>query len=116
MMKIHTKSLTKPLTTGLNAQTALTFDGVDDYVDFGTASAFAISGDITIEAKVKTTSVRDYYPIVNNSYKNSSGFYEGYWLGIDDMGYATLFLGNAVTVWDGYYEIGTSLIDYGQWH
>ena len=116
MKKFFATILTTALITGLNAQTALTFDGVDDYVDFGTASAFAISGDMTVEAKVKTTSVLDYYPVANNSYENASGFYEGYWLGIDDLGYATLFLGDAVTVGDGYYVTGTSLIDDGQWH
>ncbi len=117
MKKIYTTLFATALITGLNAQTALTFDGTDDYVDFGTATAFAIAGDLTIEAKVKTpTAVTDYYPVVNNSYENASGFYEGYWLGIDDLGYATLFLGDAVTAGDGYYVTGTTLIDDGLWH
>ncbi len=116
MKKIYATLLTTALITGLNAQTALTFDGVDDYVDFGSATAFAQSGDMTIEAKVKTTSVVDYYPLANNSYINAGGYYEGYWLGIDDMGYATLFLGDQMAISDGYYVTGTSLIGDGQWH
>ena len=116
MKKLYTIILSSILITSLNAQTALTFDGVDDYLDFGNVSIFAQSGDITVEAKVKTTTVLDYYPLVNNTTKDLFGFYEGYWLGVDDFGYATLFLGDAATVGDGYYVTGTTLIDDGQWH
>ena len=73
MKKLYTTLFATAIITGLNAQTALTFDGTDDYVDFGTATAFAQSGDMTIEAKVKTpTAVTDYYPVANNSYENAS--------------------------------------------
>ncbi|MFT6282458.1 MAG: hypothetical protein ACJA0U_002595, partial [Salibacteraceae bacterium] len=64
-----------------NAQSTLTFDGSKNYKNFGKSSAFAISGDLTVEAKLKSKSVLDYCPLASNLIENKHGNSNGYWLG-----------------------------------
>ncbi len=116
MKKLYTTLLATVLITSLNAQTSLTFDGVDDYVDCGSSTLFELAGNLTVEAKVKTTTSLDYYPLINNLMIQISGYYKGYWLGVDQQGYPLFFLGDASTIGDGFSITGTTLVNDGQWH
>ena len=99
-----------------NSQKALSFDGSSNYKDFGKSSAFAISGDLTVEAKLKTTAVLDYCPVVSNTIEDNTGNYHGYWLGIDTSGRAMFSVGRATAGEFSYDLVGTSLIDDEKWH
>ncbi len=104
------------MVASLGAQTALTFDGSGNYEDFGKSQVFAISGELTIAAKFKTTNIIDDYPLAGNLIENKSGNYQGYWLGVDTSGHAYLSVGCAKIGQTGYDVSGTSLIDDGEWH
>lgn len=100
----------------VNAQTALTFDGSNNYKNFGKSSAFAISGDLTVEAKLKSKSVLDYCPLASNLIQNKHGNTNGYWLGIDTSGHALFSVGCSNADRFSYDIIGTSSIDDEKWH
>ena len=116
MKKIYLILTACSLATNINAQTALAFDGTDDYVEFASSAAVAISGDITVEAKVKTSINQDEYPLVTNSTEDASSYYQGYWLGLDTLGYALWYLGYNSATETAYSVLGTSLINDGNWH
>jgi len=69
--------------------TALDFDGVDDYVDCGNDESLDITDAITISAWVKPFAVIDHHQVVLNKYGSSnlegvrmgyiSGVFRGYW-------------------------------------
>jgi DNA-binding CsgD family transcriptional regulator len=116
LIYIYTTLLALSFANLANAQAALTFDGSNNYKDFGKSSAFAISGDLTVEVKLKSTTVLDYCPLVSNSIEDETGNYHGYWLGIDTSGYALLSIGGETAGELSYDVIGTSLIDDEKWH
>ena len=116
MNKIYLILIASTLSVTINAQTALTFDGVDDYVEFASSAAVAISGDITVETKVKTNTNQVEYPLATNISEDASSFYQGYWLGVDTLGYAMWYLGDVSAIESAYSVLGTSLINDGNWH
>mgnify|MGYP001184441092 CR=1 FL=1 len=117
MKKIYTILLSMTLIMALNAQTAIEFDGVDDYIDFGSNSTFNITGNITVEAKVKFSgNVLDWMPIASNYEEDGNSIYNGYWLGTDDVGYAAWFIGDGSVPQDGYYLYSNDSLNDGNWH
>ena len=117
MYKVYATLLSITLITALNAQTAVKFDGVDDYINFGSNSAFAITDSITVEAKVKFSGdIQDWMSIASNYEEDGNSIYNGYWLGTDDVGYATWFIGDGSVVQDGYYLYSNDSLNDGNWH
>ncbi|MDG1477220.1 MAG: T9SS type A sorting domain-containing protein [Vicingaceae bacterium] len=105
------------LTIALNAQTGLKFDGIDDYLNFAGASVFNITDSITVEAKVKISGdISDWMPIASNYEEDANQIYNGYWLGTDDIGYVTWFIGNGSVLQDGYYLYSNDSLNDGFWH
>ncbi len=116
MKKIYTIILASFFAISVNAQTALTFDGVDDQVNFSNSTPFDVIGNVTVEAKVKMNTVLDYQAFVTNMDYDANSAYRGYWLGTDDLGYALWFIGDTNLVEDGEYLYSQNLIDDGSWH
>ena len=100
----------------VNAQTAITFDGVDDQINFSTSTPFNVTGNVTVEAKVKMNTVLDYQAVVTNMDLDVNSIYRGYWLGTDDEGYGLWFIGDTTAVEEGDYLYSKNLIDDGAYH
>ena len=97
-------------------QKALTFDDSNNYVDFGKSEAFAIAGNLTVQAKLKSTMVIDYSPLVSNLIETETLNLNGYWLGIDTSGRALFSIGCSNPGEVSYDILGTSLVDDEKWH
>ncbi len=97
-------------------QKALTFDDSNNYTDFGKSEAFAIAGNLTVQAKLKSTMVMDYSPLVSNLIENETRNLNGYWLGIDTSGRALFSIGCSNPGEVSYDILGISLVDDEKWH
>lgn len=101
--------------SGINGQTSLHFDGINDAVDCGDSSIFNISGQLTIEAYVQQNSSQNW-PSIAGNFEDSSNYWKGYWLGADDLGHASFFVGKSSSSYDGYWLVSNSIIADSNWH
>jgi|GEM_PF-1308751 len=91
---------------------ALSFDGVDDYINCGSSSIYNITGQITLAAWIKTSD--DFGGIISR-YTNS-GVYNGYSFSVgagSANGKICYFPGNFPT---RNWVCGNSLVNDNQWH
>jgi len=101
--------------TGIQAQTSLNFDGINDVVDCGNSGIFNINGQFTLEAYVQQDSAQNW-PAFAGNFQDSSDYWSGYWLGADDLGHASFFVGKTNTTYDGYWLVSNSIIADSNWH
>ncbi len=116
MKRIYPIIISCLLAVSVQAQTAITFDGVDDQVNFSSSAPFNVTGNVTIEAKVKMNTVLDYQAVVTNMDLDINSIYRGYWLGTDDEGYGLWFIGDTTQASSGEYLYSKNLIDDGAYH
>ncbi len=101
--------------TNLKAQTALNFDGVDDYVDLGNSPSLTNPNFFTVEAHIRQTTVQNY-PSYVSRFEDSLSFWKGYWLGGDNTGLASFYLGEISTTFTGFWLFSTTNIADGNFH
>ncbi|MGE0567806.1 MAG: LamG-like jellyroll fold domain-containing protein [Bacteroidia bacterium] len=102
-------------TTTTFSQKAIQFDGTDDEINFGNSPLFNITDSLTVEAKIKVSGAINYPTFISN-FEDSTGFWKGYWLGGDNTGKATWYIGSITTPSTGYYLNSSSLVNDGNWH
>jgi len=91
--------------------TALSFDGVDDYVNCGSNTILDLTGNITIDAWVKINSIGTAMGIVNKG--NSTLANDPYRLRITAGGKAAISIGNN-TISEG--SIGNTTLNINTWY
>lgn len=99
-----------------NAQTGLEFDGIDDYVYISYESSYTPDSSLTIETWIKQDTVQ-YWPAYISYFKEGTDtLWSGYWLGGNDMGQISLFVGSDTSISTGYWLTSSSHIIDGSWH
>lgn len=98
--------------------TALEFDGVDDYVDFGNHAGLRISGDLSIEFWMKTNdlSAGDLLRFGGDINSTIEGQNIVYRLGLDSSAGHVRFMHESGRGIAQSFVTGGSLIQVGQWH
>lgn len=91
---------------------ALSFDGVDDYVEVADSIELNSTSALTAEGWIKTSSTGKWQAIVSKWHYN--GNKRQYWLGINSSDKAEFFIGNGGSGFDRIASI--SIITDGNWH